>query len=184
MSPPFVWHSFAQVRRKSCGAVQQPSPLATFLHDVPHHVLRNAVTPNLASAYGSEDSSLGDASRYCPFVQRDFDPGGNRYSPDVPALARSTIAQCPWRTCTSFTPNPTSSDLRRPQPNSMASIASSRFARRLVPKACLRTAVHSSALSQFPDAEAKLLHAFHSADARRQFRRLRELSGERLPVAD
>jgi len=40
-----------------------------------------------------------------------------------PLPTRSTTAQCPWRIWMSSNSKPTSSDLRKPQPNSMANIA-------------------------------------------------------------
>jgi hypothetical protein len=50
-----------------------------------------------------------------------FGMGTVRMWPPLPI--RSTTAQCPWRIWMSSNSKPTSSDLRKPQPNSMANIA-------------------------------------------------------------
>ena len=54
-------------------------------------------------------------------VLTQFGMGTVRMSRPLPI--RSTTAQCPWRIWISSNFNPTSSDLRNPQPNSMASMA-------------------------------------------------------------
>jgi hypothetical protein len=65
-----------------------------------------------------------------------------------PLPIRSTMAQCPWRIWMSSNSKPTSSDLRKPQPNNMANIAKSRLARIVSPWACLSTSELCSALNQ------------------------------------
>jgi hypothetical protein len=59
---------------------------------------------------------------------------------------------------------PTSSDLRKPQPNTMTSIAQSRGARILSPPARLRTSALCPALNQFSEAESELPDSIDAAN--------------------
>jgi len=111
-----------QVMRRN---MLQARSLAATLDYVPHHILRDAFSPHLSrSRNSSKDSSLRDLGCHYPLIECRFDPLRNGHRADVPPLPiRSTTAQCPWRICTSSISKPTSSDLRKPHPNSMASIA-------------------------------------------------------------
>jgi len=74
-----------------------------------------------------------------------------------PLPIRSTTAQCPWRIWMSSNSKPTSSDLRKPQPNNMAHIAYSRLARLLSPRECWSTSELCSALNQLPERNPSYL---------------------------
>ena len=111
-----------QVMRRN---MLQARSLAASLDHVPHNILRDAFPPHLSrSGNPSKDPSLRDPGCYDPLIERCFDPfgiGTVRMWPPLPI--RSTTAQCPWRIWISSNSKPTSSDLRKPQPNSMASMA-------------------------------------------------------------
>lgn len=89
-------------------------------------VLRDPTTPHLShSGDRSKDFAppVTFAARvhWSRAVLTQFGMGTVRMWPPLPT--RSITAQCPWRIWISSNSNPTSSDLRKPQPNSMASIA-------------------------------------------------------------
>jgi hypothetical protein len=106
--------------------LQACSLAAATLDDVPHDILRDAFPPYLSRrpGDGSKDPSLRDPGCYCPLIECAFTHSGMgtvRMWPPLPI--RSTTAQCPWRIWISSNSRPTSSDLRKPQPNRMASMA-------------------------------------------------------------
>jgi len=68
--------------------VLQPRSLAAGTDYVPHHVLRDALTPPLVRSGNSpEDSSLAHSGRRRPLIERGFDPFGDRNGANVTALA-------------------------------------------------------------------------------------------------
>ena len=107
-----------------CNMLQARS-LAATLDYVPHDILRDAFPPHLSrSGNPSKDPSFCDPGCHYPLIERRLDHcgiGTVRMWPPLPI--RSTTAQCPWRTWISSNSRPTSSDLRKPQPNSKASMA-------------------------------------------------------------
>jgi hypothetical protein len=67
--------------------VLKPSFLAAPLDHVPHHILRDAITPEFVGASDSaEDSSLGDSRCRCPLVECCLHPDRNWHSADVSAF--------------------------------------------------------------------------------------------------
>ena len=66
----------------------QACSLATGPDHVPHHVLRDALAPDLVRSGDSpEDFSLGHTGGCCPLIERGFGPFGNGNSTNVAALA-------------------------------------------------------------------------------------------------
>jgi hypothetical protein len=109
-----------QVMRRN---MLQARSLAATLDYVPHDILRDAFSPHVSrSGNGSKDPSIRDPGCGRPLIESRFYPFWNGHGADVSTLA-DQVAQCPCRIWTSSRSKPTSSDLRKPQPNSMASIA-------------------------------------------------------------
>ena len=112
----------AQVMRRN---MLQSRSLAASLDYVPHDILRDAFSPHLSrSGNPSKDPSLCDLGCHYPLIECRFHHCGMgtvRMCPPLPI--RSTTAQCPWRIWISSNSRPTSSDLRKPHPNSKASMA-------------------------------------------------------------
>jgi len=107
-----------QVMRRNM--LQARSLAATFDY-IPHDILRDAFPPHLSrSGNGSKDSSLRDPGCCYPVIECRFYPFWNGHGADVAALT-DQVYDCPvtWRICTSSISKPTSSDLRKPHPNSM-----------------------------------------------------------------
>ncbi len=75
--------------------VLQTRPLATGTDYIPHHILRNALTPSLVrSGDCPEDPSLGYSGGHRPLIERSFNPFGNGNGTNVTALA-DQIDYCP-----------------------------------------------------------------------------------------
>jgi hypothetical protein len=107
----------------------QARSLAATLDYVPHHILRDAFSPHLSrSRDSSKDSSLRDLGCHYPLIECRFDPLRNGHRADMPALS-DQIHHRPVPLAhldlihLQAHKRPTSSDLRKPHPNSMASIA-------------------------------------------------------------
>ena len=68
--------------------VLQARSLATGPHYIPHHVLRDALAPDLVSSGDRpKNSSLGYPGSRRPLVERGFDPFGNGNRANVATLA-------------------------------------------------------------------------------------------------
>src|ERR1022692_2092509 len=103
-----------------CNMLQSRS-LTAGLDYVPHNILRHPFPPYLSCpGDGSKDSSLRDPGCRRPVLECSLDPFWNGYRADVSALA-DQIHHCPVPL--THLDLPTSSDLRKPQPNSIASMA-------------------------------------------------------------
>ena len=103
----------------------QASSLAATLDYVPHNILRDAFSPHLSrSGNCSKDPSLHDLGSYYPLIECRFDPLWNGHRADVAALADQVYHRpVPLAHLDLIHSRPTSSDLRKPQPNSKASMA-------------------------------------------------------------
>jgi hypothetical protein len=111
-----------QVMRRN---MLQARSLAATLDYVPHHILRDAFSPHLSRpGNGSKDPSLRHPGCYDPLIECRFDPSRNGHRADVAAFADQVYHRpVPWRIWISSNSRPTSSDLRKPHPNSKASMA-------------------------------------------------------------
>src|SRR5436305_452304 len=103
----------------------QACSLAAGSDHVPDNVLREAAAPHLSpSGDRSKDFALTNPSGSCPLIESGFHPVRNGHRANV-ATFTNQINNGPvsWRIWMSSNSKPTSSDLRKPQPNSMANIA-------------------------------------------------------------
>ena len=119
--------------------------LAATLDHVPHDILRDAFPPYLSgSGDGAKDPSLRDPSRYCPLIERCFDP---------------------WISSNS---RPTSSDLRKTTTKQQGQHGVVALRSHAISTSTLE--YFRTLLCAQPVARAKpeLLDSFHSADARSQ----------------
>src|SRR6266478_2722872 len=111
-----------QVMRRN---MLQARSLAATLDYVPHDILRDAFSPHLSRPGNcSKDPSLRHPGCYYPLIECRFDPLWNGHRADVAALADQVYQRpVPLAIWISSNSRPTSSDLRKPQPNSKASMA-------------------------------------------------------------
>jgi hypothetical protein len=151
---PFQWHSLAHARRRSWGAMcsssRRGARLRTTYQSRFSEIPLPQVDPCRPTALKIRPSVTCAAAVHfstAPFTQ--FGSGTVRTCPPLPT--RSTLAQCPWRICTSSIFRDANSARCKPQPNRIAIIARSRLLRRVSPSDFSRRRWHCSRFSQFPD---------------------------------
>src|SRR5208282_2910577 len=137
----------------------QARSLTATLDYVPHDILRDAFSPHLSrSGNCSKDSSLRDLGCYYPLIECRFGPLWNGHRADVAALADQVYHRpVPLAHLDFIQLQAHKFRSAKPQPNSKASMAWSRLARMLFPRALLSTSELSSALNQFPERNPSCL---------------------------
>src|SRR6266700_4771554 len=88
ISPPLLWQSFAQVLRRSWGAIcSRPAFSQQFLTTYQTTILRDAFSPDLSGpCHSAEDSAPINSCRNYPEVECQLCPVRNRHGPNVATL--------------------------------------------------------------------------------------------------